>query len=67
MDESGLLNLEQVEAVFETKVEAEVDVGNIVGDAISKFGSTISKLFGRGDDETDVEKVFTNFINNFRI
>jgi hypothetical protein len=65
MDESGLLNLEQVEAVFETKVETEVeDVGNIVGDALSKFGSTISKLFGRGDDETDLEKVFTNFIND---
>jgi len=58
MDESGILNLEQVEAVFETKVETEVeDVGTIVGDAISKFGNTISKLFGRTDEETDVEKV----------
>ena len=52
MDESGLLNLETVEAVFEAKVESDADVvGNIVGDAISKFGESISKLFGRTDDE----------------
>ena len=60
MDESGLLNLENVEAVFETKVESEAEeVGNIVGDAISKFGESISKLFGGKDEETVVEKVFT--------
>ena len=58
MDESGLLNLETVEAVFETKVESDAEeVGNIVGDAISKFGESISKLFGGKDDETDLEKV----------
>ncbi|XP_054166732.1 hypoxia up-regulated protein 1-like [Oppia nitens] len=58
MDESGLLNLESVEAVFESKVESEAEeVGNIVGDAISKFGESISKLFGSKDDEADVEKV----------
>lgn len=59
MDENGLLNLEQVEAVFETRVEDDQlgeDVGNIVGDALSKFGNTISKLFGQTDDETNVEK-----------
>ena len=70
MDESGLLNLETVEAVFEAKVESDADVvGNIVGDAISKFGESISKLFGRTDDEADVEKVvfqsnYTLFISN---
>ena len=58
MDESGILNLENVEAVFETKVESDAEeMGNIVGDAISKVGETISKLFGGKDDETVVEKV----------
>jgi hypothetical protein len=63
MDESGLLTVDSVEAVFETKVESDAEeVGNIVGDAISKFGESISKLFGRTDDETLLEKVFLNFI-----
>ena len=62
MDESGILNLENVEAVFETKVESDAEeMGNIVGDAISKVGETISKLFGGKDDETVVEKVIECF------
>lgn len=60
MDESGILRMDSVEAVFETKVESDAqEVGNIVGDAISKVGETISKLFGGKDEsaETVVEKV----------
>ncbi|XP_015795226.1 hypoxia up-regulated protein 1 [Tetranychus urticae] len=56
MDESGILNMENVETVFEAKIEEpiEAEKGNVVGDAFAKFGNTISKLFGGGGSEEAV-------------
>ncbi|XP_053200915.1 hypoxia up-regulated protein 1-like [Panonychus citri] len=53
MDESGVLNLETVEAVFEREIEEIVEPKeeeNVVGDAFAKFGNTISKLFGGSEE-----------------
>ncbi|XP_015511527.1 hypoxia up-regulated protein 1 isoform X1 [Neodiprion lecontei] len=53
MDDSGVLNLANVELVFEkTVVAAEEEEGTF-----SKLGSTISKLFAGSDDKEPAEKV----------
>ena len=56
MDESGILTLDNSEALFEVEYE-EVstsdhyeNLSDAVGDAISKFGNTISKLFSGNED-----------------
>lgn len=57
MDESGILSITNSEALFEVEyeevVESEQAFSEAVGDAISKFGSTISKLFS-GNEEVRV-------------
>ena len=51
MDESGILKLESSEASFEVEYEEIIEkdnyeqISNLVGDAISKFGSKLSSLF----------------------
>jgi len=55
MDESGVLNLDEIETVFEAKVEEVVEnateSGNTVGKAFANIGNTISKLFGKMSSE----------------
>lgn len=59
MDESGILSITNSEALFEVEYEEVVEsepyenISEAVGDAISKFGSTISKLFS-GNEEVSV-------------
>lgn len=59
LDESGIVNLDGIEAVFDTKVEESVpseNFANVIGDAFAKFGPTISKFFGRSEEnETATE------------
>ncbi len=59
MDESGILSVTNSEALFEVEYEEVTEsdqyenLSEAVGDAISKFGSTISKLFS-GNEEVSV-------------
>ncbi|XP_026103261.1 hypoxia up-regulated protein 1-like [Carassius auratus] len=46
MDESGVLNLDRVESVFETVVEEQEEESTL-----TKLGNTISSLFGGGSSE----------------
>ena len=56
MDESGILSIDNSEALFEVEYEELIEsdqyenLSEAVGDAISKFGSTISKLFSGNED-----------------
>lgn len=58
MDESGILSVTNSEALFEVEYEEVTEsdqyenLSEAVGDAISKFGSTISKLFS-GNEEVN--------------
>lgn len=55
LDDSGILNMDSIESVFEAKVEEIVDEDsekvNTVGDALAKLGNTIGKLFRGGEGE----------------
>ncbi|KAG8569461.1 hypothetical protein GDO81_014422 [Engystomops pustulosus] len=51
MDESGILSLDRVEAVFETLVEEKPEPES----TLTKLGNTISSLFGGGTSTTDKE------------
>lgn len=59
MDESGILSVTNSEALFEVEYEEVTEsdqyenLSEAVGDAISKFGSTISKLFS-GNEEVNI-------------
>lgn len=59
MDESGILSIDNSEALFEVEYEEVTEsdqyenLSEAVGDAISKFGSTISKLFS-GNEEVSI-------------
>lgn len=56
MDESGILKLESSEASFEVEYEEIIEkdnyeqISNLVGDAISKFGSKLSSLFSGNEN-----------------
>ncbi|KAI1287418.1 Hypoxia up-regulated protein 1 [Halotydeus destructor] len=63
LDDSGILQLEQVEAVYEKKVEEvveETDNEKLLGDTIAKLGNTFSKLFGSTPDEGAANETETN-------
>lgn len=68
MDESGILSVTNSEALFEVEYEEVTEsdqyenLSEAVGDAISKFGSTISKLFS-GNEEVSVFNI--NFFFTF--
>lgn len=54
MDESGILTLENSEASFEIEYEEELEdkydqISNLVGDALSKFGSKLTGLFSNNE------------------
>lgn len=68
MDESGILSVTNSEALFEVEYEEVTEsdqyenLSEAVGDAISKFGSTISKLFSGNEEagnETQSENATT--------
>lgn len=56
LDESGILLMEDTEALFEIEYEEIEEIANyeqlsgLVGDAISKFGSKLSSLFGSNEE-----------------
>lgn len=68
MDESGILKLESSEASFEVEYEEIIEkdnyeqISNLVGDAISKFGSKLSSLFSGNEVSYSyfIEKKQTN-------
>ncbi|XP_069750773.1 hypoxia up-regulated protein 1 isoform X2 [Narcine bancroftii] len=60
MDESGILALDRVEAVFET-----VQVGEPEEEStLTKLGNTISSLFGGGNSETDGKENLTESVQD---
>lgn len=69
LDESGILLVDNIEAVFEHEYEEVVDqvdqLKEGISDAISKLGSTISKMF-QSEDATGEVNVWTN-CNSFRL
>ncbi|CAH2319598.1 hypoxia up-regulated 1 isoform X2 [Pelobates cultripes] len=58
MDESGLLSLDRVEAVFETFVEEKSEQES----TLTKLGNTISSLFGGGSSTQDNQDNVTDSV-----
>ncbi|XP_063292387.1 hypoxia up-regulated protein 1 isoform X2 [Pelobates fuscus] len=58
MDESGLLSLDRVEAVFETFVEEKPEQES----TLTKLGNTISSLFGGGSSTQDTQDNVTDSV-----
>ncbi|XP_072094262.1 hypoxia up-regulated protein 1 isoform X3 [Mobula birostris] len=63
MDESGILALDRVEAVFETLQDGEPEEES----TLTKLGNTISSLFGGGSSETDGKENLTESVQNVQI
>ncbi|XP_059812944.1 hypoxia up-regulated protein 1 [Hypanus sabinus] len=60
MDESGILALDRVEAVFETLQDGEPEEES----TLTKLGNTISSLFGGGSSETDGKENLTESVQD---
>uniref|UniRef100_UPI00398E5734 hypoxia up-regulated protein 1 isoform X2 n=1 Tax=Pristiophorus japonicus TaxID=55135 RepID=UPI00398E5734 len=60
MDESGILALDRVEAVFETVQDGEPEEES----TLTKLGNTISSLFGGGSSETDGKENLTESVQD---
>ncbi|XP_069597358.1 hypoxia up-regulated protein 1 isoform X1 [Ranitomeya imitator] len=58
MDESGILSLDRVEAVFETLVEEKPEQES----TLTKLGNTISSLFGGGSSTTESKENATDSV-----
>ncbi|XP_069804031.1 hypoxia up-regulated protein 1 isoform X1 [Dendropsophus ebraccatus] len=58
MDESGILSLDRVEAVFETVVEEKPEQES----TLTKLGNTISSLFGGGSSATESKENATDSV-----
>ncbi|XP_073513129.1 hypoxia up-regulated protein 1 isoform X2 [Phyllobates terribilis] len=58
MDESGILSLDRVEAVFETLVEEKPEQES----TLTKLGNTISSLFGGGSSTTESKENATESV-----
>ncbi|XP_067826945.1 hypoxia up-regulated protein 1 [Heptranchias perlo] len=60
MDESGILALDRVEAVFEKVQDGEPEEES----TLTKLGNTISSLFGGGSSETDGKENLTESVQD---
>ncbi|XP_043533656.1 hypoxia up-regulated protein 1 [Chiloscyllium plagiosum] len=60
MDESGILSLDRVEAVFERVQDGEPEEES----TLTKLGNTISSLFGGGSSETDGKENLTEAVQD---
>ncbi|XP_041030297.1 hypoxia up-regulated protein 1 isoform X2 [Carcharodon carcharias] len=60
MDESGILALDRVEAVFEKLQDEEPEEES----TLTKLGNTISSLFGGGSSETDGKENLTDSVQD---
>lgn len=60
MDESGILALDRVEAVFETMQDGEPEEES----TLTKLGNTISSLFGGGSSEADGKENLTESVQD---
>ncbi|XP_078283022.1 hypoxia up-regulated protein 1 [Rhinoraja longicauda] len=60
MDESGILALDRVEAVFETVQDGEPEEES----TLTKLGNTISSLFGGGSTEADGKENLTESVQD---
>ncbi|XP_063799542.1 hypoxia up-regulated protein 1 [Pseudophryne corroboree] len=58
MDESGILSLDRVEAVFETAVEEKPEIES----TLTKLGNTISSLFGGGSSTAENKENATDTV-----
>eukprot|EP00058_Branchiostoma_floridae_P024583 XP_002610073.1 hypothetical protein BRAFLDRAFT_125669 [Branchiostoma floridae] len=59
MDESGILNLDKVESVFEKQVEGAEGSEDAEESTLAKLGSTISNFFTGGSDQKEDGEVGT--------